>query len=347
MPTIRVVLAGAGGFGETWWPTLSAWPDRLTVAGVVDPDVAARDRAAARFSVPTVQTAPALTSAFLRKVHGTLLIDSAPPAQRLPHAELGAAAGLTLLVAKPLGRSFAEAEQIMHATQHATSLAVAQQMRYFPCFLALRELLASQSLGPLVAVRVTMALDGRGWVPGTHWRLRMDHPLLVEAAIHHFDLLRWCLGTEMHVVSAHEWNPPWSPFRTGASAVVLLRTASGTPVRYEATFAPRRGQPAIRFDSGWNISCKNGRLVVTDGALYVNGQLAGPAATAEPVPLETLNQTLFGVWLNARDTGNAAPFDGMDNLHSMALLDQAISAAERAGGHADTSSAEHSKTAVV
>jgi predicted dehydrogenase len=204
-------------------------------------------------------------------------------------------------------------------------------MRYFPCFLMLRDLLAGRAYGAVRAVEIRMALDGRGWRPGTEWRLPMAQPLLLEAAIHHFDLIRWCLGTEVDDVAAAAWNPPWSPFHGGATVAALLRTRGGVPVTYGATFAPAPGEAPVRFDSGWRVVCDEAVITVHDGGVYVDGVETPTRSTPDPVSLDALNLALFNVWLDARAEGVTVPFSGEDNLASMAILDRALrSAAGRA-----------------
>jgi predicted dehydrogenase len=325
----RAVLVGAGGFGETWWPALAAFRDRVDVVAIVDPDETARSRAAAHFAVR--HRASRLDGDLLAAVGATIVIDSSPPPHRAKNVVIGLAHGAHVLAAKPLGRSLAEASAIVGAAATAGSLAVAQQMRYFPCFTELRRIVTGREYGPLISASVRMALDGRGWVPGTAWRLRMDHPVLLEAGIHHFDLLRWCLGAELTVTGAVEWNPPWSPFRVGASVTTLLTTVAGAPVRYDATFAPHPDEALVRFDSGWEVICRDARITVVNGGVYVDGAQSGSGPTEEPVPLEDLNQLLFAEWLAARDAGEAPPFTGTDNLRSVTLLDHAIAAASRQG----------------
>ncbi|MFB6718602.1 Gfo/Idh/MocA family protein [Kribbella sp. NPDC056345] len=320
----RVVLIGTGGFGQCWEPALTTLSEYFQVVGVVEPDDGERARSAKLYQLPDPRAVAALP--LLARWQPTLVIDSSPFRHRLANAEAAFAAGADFIGAKPLGISLTEAEQIIDAGQSAgRRVAVAQQMRYFPCFLALRRLLQSGDLGSIRSVRVRMALDGRGWAPGTDWRLELDQPLLREAAIHHFDLLRWCLSTEMTVVALAAWNPPWSPFTGDASVTGLLRTEAGAPIVYDATFAPAPDQTPVRFDSGWDVVCDGGRVVVHEGALSVDGQLVEPTSPqAEPVPLEILNEDLLRVWLDCKTADAVPPFSGADNLHSMTLLEQAL-----------------------
>ncbi|MGW0358952.1 Gfo/Idh/MocA family protein [Nocardia nova] len=320
----RVVLVGAGGFGRCWEPALLARPDDFTVVGIVEPDPAAAEVAAAVYGLPHNACTSSINN--LPRFDATMAIDSSPFAYRLENVQAAFAHGLDVLAAKPLASSFAEALTLVKAADCAgRTLAVAQQMRYFECFLRLRKLVSEEVYGAVRAVDIRMALDGRGWKPGTEWRLELDHPLLCEAGIHHFDLMRWCLAAEIEQVSAAEWNPSSSPFKTGASAHALLRTEHGVPVSYQATFSPAPDQPAVRFDSGWRVYFDRAVLEIRDGGIFIDGNEV-LASRPEPQPLERLNEEVLDAWSAAR-YGNALPLSGTDNLKSMEILTRAVDSA--------------------
>jgi predicted dehydrogenase len=235
-----------------------------------------------------------------------------------------------VLVAKPMAVDLPTATAMVElAGRHGVALAVAQQMRYFPCFLALREAVRSRRYGAVRAVRVRMALDGRGWTPGSEWRLAMADPLLLEAGIHHFDLVRWCLDTEVADVRAVSWNPSDSPFHGDASVSAVLRTREGAGVDYSASFAPRE-EPVVRFDSGWTVFCEGGLLTVRDGGLYVDGVPTEVGSTDAPASLEDLNALLLREWLDSRAEDVRPHFDGADNLKSLAVMQAAIDSTREA-----------------
>lgn len=316
-----VVLIGTGGFGRTWWPSLDA--DEYRVVAVVEPDAAERQAAAAHFGLGDAQVYDADED--WSGVEATLVIDSSPFPAHPAHAEQACAARADLLVAKPMASTLAEARpMVLRADEAGLRLAVAQQMRYFPCFIALRDALAARLAGRPVAARVRMALDGRGWAPGMAWRLAMDHPLLLEAGIHHFDLLRSVFATEFPDVSAVSWNPPWSPFAGDTTVSAVLRGEDGLVVTYDATFAPAPGDEAVRFDSGWQVVCEAGTLTVRDGGLYLDGALIGGKPAAEPVSLEELNRALLADWRSARIDGGESAISGRANLASLEMVAAAI-----------------------
>ena len=324
----RIVLVGTGGFGRCWRSTLAARGQSVEVVGVIEPDPSERARAIRDFQLSS-DRALAHIDGLSHRLGADAAIDSSPFKYRRYNATMLFAAGIDLLAAKPLSGSLADAQAIVQmAREGSRSVAVAQQMRYFPCFLALQRLLTLQAFGAVRAVDVQMALDGREWTPGRSWRLKMQHPLLLEAGIHHFDLLRWCLSTEIAEVSAVESNPPWSSFKNGATVVAVLRSVNAVPITYEATFAPAIDQVPIRFDSGWRVVCDDATITVVDGGIFVDGKPTEIKSSSQPVSLEVLNDALFDAWLTARSSGAHAPFHGEDNLHSMAVVDKAIRSAK-------------------
>ena len=50
----------------------------------------------------------------------------------------------------------------------------------------------------------------------------MPHPLIIDMSIHHFDLMRFFLGSDAVAISARSWNPPWSWFAGDASAAAQI-----------------------------------------------------------------------------------------------------------------------------
>jgi predicted dehydrogenase len=53
------------------------------------------------------------------------------------------------------------------------------------------------------------------------------YPLLVEGAIHHLDLIRWCIGEEAVSVYAESWNAPWNDEILGLQNVYAIFEMEG------------------------------------------------------------------------------------------------------------------------
>jgi len=77
-----------------------------------------------------------------------------PTSLHMQTALVAARAGVNLFIEKPLGAELDGADELARIVEekHLTAL-VGYQMRFHPCFLRLREWIAEQAIGPLIAVR--------------------------------------------------------------------------------------------------------------------------------------------------------------------------------------------------
>jgi predicted dehydrogenase len=65
------------------------------------------------------------------------------------------------------------------------------------------------------------------------FRHEMDHPLLLEGAVHHLELLSDMAGAPVETVFASTWNPPWSDFKNHAQGLVQMTCENGVRIAYE------------------------------------------------------------------------------------------------------------------
>jgi predicted dehydrogenase len=193
-----------------------------------------------------------------------------------------------------------------------------------------RRLLASGRMGAVGQVQIDFRLhyDFRG-----DFRETMDHPLILEMAVHHFDLIRWITGLEPVSVAAHTWNPPWSQFTGDASAACVFTMHGGARVLYSGTWHPR-GQ-LTDWNGVWRIECERGYLVVGRDIVRVyegdDPHRAGSADDETLEPLVALPYTDQAAVLmdvaEAVRAGRPAPTTARDNLRSIAMVFGALQAA--------------------
>ncbi len=190
--TRRVALIGAGHVAQVHAAALAALPD-VTVVAVVDPVRERAERLARRCGAGRVSSDPGeLVALGCEAAH--LLV---PPAR---HAELARpllAAGIDLLVEKPLAASGAEARALEAvAAASGAVLGCHQNYLFHPTFLRLREALASGRLGRLQHVTALFRLPLRQLEAGQlgHWMFRSPLNLLLEQAVHPLSLLDDLLG---------------------------------------------------------------------------------------------------------------------------------------------------------
>ena len=193
---IPVVLVGCGAVSQLFYgPTLKALAKagELRVVALVDPSAPAREKLRQHFP-------EALGLASLAEVpagEARLAIIASPPKFHREQTEAAFAAGLDVLCEKPLASSSAEGEaMVAAATRTGRLFAAGHYKRFMPAHVALKQFIARQTFGSLVAVE--MAEGGKfGWPAATDSFFRKEQTpggVLLDIGVHVLDLLLWWLG---------------------------------------------------------------------------------------------------------------------------------------------------------
>jgi predicted dehydrogenase len=302
---MKVLQVGAGGFGAVWLRALDGHRDATLVALVDrEPDAL----------VPGVPGFTELDEALARAGADMALVVVPPDAHR-EVAERCLAAGLPVLVEKPLAGTREDCEALAEAAAAARlELAVSQNYRYRPVIETARQ--ALRGLGAIGQAQVDFRLyhDFRGT-----FREHMAHPLILDMAVHHFDLIRFVTGLEAVAVNARTWNPPWSQFDGDASANVTFAMDSGAHVVYTGSWHPRI--QLTDWNCRWLVECERGYLTLDRDEVRVNG---------EPVPLVAMELTdqaaVLADFVAAVRAGRPAPTTAADNLKTVEMVLSAVEA---------------------
>jgi predicted dehydrogenase len=318
---MKVLQVGAGGFGRTWLDALAKEPTAEQVA-LVDHDPAA-----------LVDGVPGFTDLgeALRQAGADVAVVVVPPNAHREVAERCLAAGLPVLVEKPLAGTREDCEALIAASNRFDrQLAVSQNYRYRPVMETARRLIASGELGEIGQAQVDFRIhhDFRG-----SFREQMAQPLILDMAVHSFDLIRFVTGLEMADVWARTWNPPWSQFEGDASALVLFAMDSGAHIAYSGSWHPR-GQ-FTDWNCRWLIECSHGYLTLDRDVVkvYRGDDVHHPGTAAEEaiVPLAELERAdqaavLVDFWKAIRED-RPAPTSAADNLRTVEMVLRAVEAA--------------------
>jgi predicted dehydrogenase len=153
-----------------------------------------------------------------------------PPDLRLPIARAAAEAGRHVLVEKPIGRTIAEADQIIAACERAgVRLAAMFQNRFTPLARRLKEAVDEGRLGRLLLATLTSKwYRTTEYYQSTPWRATVARDgggALINQAIHGIDLLRWVCGPVTEVRGLTERT--LHPIETEDVGLALLRFESG------------------------------------------------------------------------------------------------------------------------
>src|SRR5205085_6626198 len=118
-----------------------------------------------------------------------------------------------VLLEKPFAPTLAEAQQVVNmATQHNRILMISQNYRFFPAVRAVTALVREEKLGSIGSVTIDFRNYKNSTAPEDLLYFQRWQPLLVDMAIHHFDLMRVVLNQEPVQITCQAWNPPWSKY---------------------------------------------------------------------------------------------------------------------------------------
>jgi predicted dehydrogenase len=291
-----------------------------------------REWAAARLGVPAVVS----LERALASVEAEAVLLVTPPATHRPLAELALATGRHVVSEKPLALKLADAEALVRAGERAGRyVMVAQNYRFRRQSRALQSLVAKGTLGRLLGIRIVHRRDLRkAWVSRRDWRGRLEHPLLLDMAIHHIDMLRQITGREIVEADARAWRVPDSPFRHEPAVSALLTLDDGTPVAYEGNWAAPDAPTSWNGD--WELVGERARATWTGG---VNDALRGVVrlerygSVPAPVALPSLpGLDRVGVlreFRRAIPTGEPPECSAADNVKSLAAVFAIARSAER------------------
>jgi predicted dehydrogenase len=220
MSKYRVALIGLGNAGFTLHlPALEGIAD-ATVVGGCDPDAKMRERAAARFKVPTF----ADFTTMLAQTTPDVVIVATPPTTHREYTLQSLAAGAHVLCEKPFMSTIEEADEVIAAAAAAgRSVALNHEFREMPIFRAVRDAAAPSDI---VFAHIWQLMDLPPWAePG--WRGQLLRGTLFEAGIHLVDCPMALFGEKPIAVSATTSTCGVRPDKTDAVALVTMEFSRG------------------------------------------------------------------------------------------------------------------------
>jgi len=321
---LRLIHVGFGGWGLDWTRIVRDTPE-VTCVGVADPNPTALAAAQARYGLPEGACFSSLEAALADTDADAVLI-TAGAAVHAPLALSAVAAGKHVLVEKPFAPTLEGARAVTDAAAAKNRvLMVSQNYRFFPAPWAVRDLVAEGAVGEVGSVWADFRVDMARRLPAGHSYFALPDALLLDMAIHHFDLMRFTLG-EAAEVSCSSWNPPGSPFAHPAVAAATVRLRAGV-VSYRGSWL---GAPTTPWAGVWRVEGSRGHLTWTSR----NGRdLGGERVTlrGRRLPLPELPRTgrrgVLTAFAEAVATGAEPLSSGRHNLGSLALTLSAVASA--------------------
>ncbi|GAB2553785.1 putative dehydrogenase [Gracilibacillus alcaliphilus] len=332
MTVHKVILVGCGGMANTWLD-YAQQKEHVELVGLVDLNrQAAQQKAEERNLDIAVFTD--LEEA-IQETKADLLFDVTVPTAHLQVVSTGLHAGCHVFGEKPMSDNLKHAQEMADlAKQTGKTYAVMQNRRYWKEIRTLRDKVEQGHLGKLHTINSDFFL-------APHFggfREEMDHPLLIDMAIHTFDQARFISGCNAKSVYCHEFNPSGSWYDGNASVICIFEMENDVVYTYRGSWA------AEGLRTSWNADW---RVIGTQGTATWDGFDKLESETMkEPVSdsflREMERQSLNNTWqgeethfgcldamFEAITEGRLPETNCFDNIESMKMVFAAIESAEK------------------
>jgi predicted dehydrogenase len=322
----RVIVVGAGGISNAWFPPLKA--EELQVAAVVDLRREAAQSQLDKYEIKGAIATDDLDKT-LRDVKADFVIDLTIPDAHCSVTCKALAAGFPVIGEKPMAASMDQARKMVAASEKSGKLYMVSQSRRWD---SLHETVARTVAAGAPGTLTTMNCD---FYIGAHFggfRDEMASPLILDMAIHHFDLARMFSKTSGVSVYAEEFNPKGSWYKGDVAANCLFEMTSGVRFAYRGSWCAEGCHSSWNGD--WRIIGDRGTL------LYAGDQMPyGQVVTVEskdfmrplgPMPISAVKIAKGGMhgglaeMLNFLRHGTKPQTECHDNIQSLAMVFAAI-----------------------
>jgi predicted dehydrogenase len=331
---LRIVHVGLGGWGRDWATNVVPKVKEVEPVAWVDADKTTLTAAQKTLGLPADRCYPTLAAA-VKAVAADGVLITTPVGAHVPVAVEALEAGKHVLVEKPFAPSVAEARRAVEtAEERGLVLMVSQNYRFFPAPRAVADLIGAGKLGAVGAITVDFRRNVTS-LPGQERHFALAHPLLVDMAIHHFDLMRMILARDPRLVSCQTWNPPWSPFAGDAAGTATVAFEGGAVASWRGSWVSPGEQ--TNWAGEWRVECAGGEIRWTS-----RGELGDPTADCVEIrPLDAPARKLtlppvrphgragaLTAFAAAVQSGTEPDTSGRDNLTSLGLVEAAVASAE-------------------
>jgi predicted dehydrogenase len=327
---MRVVVAGCGRMSQNFLAAAKQVPE-IDIVALVDPDLSRAEARRSEF-VPEAATSTGLQGV-LQQLNPDAVFDIVVPAARHEVATTALRHGCHILTEKPMADTMANARDLVIRARDAGRIhAVVQNRRYLEGVRRITRFLRSGALGKVTGLYCDFFL-------GPHFggfREEMEHVLLLDMAIHTFDVGRLFAGSAPVSVHCREWNPPNSWYAHGASAIATFELADGAVFSYRGSWCAEGLR--TNWESTWRIIGSRGTLL-WDGADDVRAEVvagSGFFSETRPVDIPPLDPSdrvgghlgIIQDFVAAVATGREPETVGHENIRSLGMVFGAIESAK-------------------
>lgn len=247
---MKIIQVGSSGWAAGWLEYIHNDPD-CELAALVSRGGPNLEAAKAKWGIPDEVCCTDYDEALKREAD--LVIVALPHKFHVDYARKAVLAGKNVLIEKPLCDNLDEAKEFVAFMEGRSERAwVSQNYRFRPQLWQMKASLGDAGIGNPAWANVVFRhgvtneknSERTAWMR-KDWRQAQTSLLMLEVAIHHFDMMRFISGSNVKNVYARGWNPEWSDINGVGSAFVMLEFENGFKVNYSVT------EKSIGFPTGY------------------------------------------------------------------------------------------------
>lgn len=318
------IITGLGNRGRYWVEQANQEPDCELVA-YVEPAKALQKKAQEQLGLNPSKVFSSLDEA-IKNVQADFVLDVTPPSVHEEIAEKAFAAGLHLIGEKPLSNDFAAAKRIVKRGREANVRhMITQNYRFNAQPRTTRKAIDDGVIGKPGQCDIKFYMN---WAdnPGSHY-VTEPFMLINDMMVHHFDMMRYVLGSDPVAVQAITWNHAWGWHKGDAAHSIVFEFPDGlwaTHVSVGCAVGER-----TNYNGDWRVAGPKGTITWDREGKMWHSHLhrADPQVNQEIFPVAT-EQTLLGEFFSAIQENRDPECSAQDNLKSLAMVFAAIKSSE-------------------
>jgi len=328
MQKLKLIQCGVGGFGRAWIENHPTKAEDFDLVAIVDISAENLKVAGEIAGIAESNQFSSLENA-IEKVQADAVLSVTPPVVHVQHARIAFANNLHLMTEKPLADTMENArEMISLAAQSGKQLAVSQNYRFNPTIQKMKSVLQDGVLGAFGHGHIDF------YIPADFtgsFRETMEYPLLLDMAIHHFDMIRCVTGRDIVKITVQSFKPSWSWYQNEPGLKALLELEGGLPFSYSGDWSARgrstswSGDWRLQFEAG-SLHFERNEISMVRSEKWSNEENEESVETA-PIGLEAQAATLH-LFAQAIRSGKQTEISGANNLASFAAVQAGIISAE-------------------
>jgi predicted dehydrogenase len=242
-------------------------------------------------------------------------------------------AGFHVIGEKPLAATMEQARKMVATSEKTGKLyMVSQSRRWNGIHTAIEHQLDKGTIGSLTTLNCDFYI-------GAHFggfRDEMASPLILDMAIHHFDMARMFCKQNPVSVFAQEFNPKGSWYKGDVAANVLFEMTNGVRFAYRGSWCAE-GCPT-GWDGDWRFIGDKGTIVYSDSKeirCQVVANDEGFSRKLDDITIASESLDATGMHGGLREmlrflrTGQKPQTECHDNIHSLAMVVAAIESSKQ------------------